>query len=118
MESFKNNAKDFFYHLTHFTAKQFFMMIIGNLILALGLAMFTNAALGNHTFHTMVYALSGLIRGDASLYGTLYWIINIILFIIVMFLDRKYIGLGSIVTAFCTGPFVRFFHHNFIKKIK
>lgn len=45
MESFKNNAKDFFYHLTHFTAKQFFMMIIGNLILALGLAMFTNAAL-------------------------------------------------------------------------
>lgn len=116
MESFKNNAKDFFYHLTHFTAKQFFMMIIGNLILALGLAMFTNAALGNHTFHTMVYALSGLIRGDASLYGTLYWIINIILFIIVMFLDRKYIGLGSIVNMLLLGYVITFFS-NLLAKI-
>ena len=116
MESFKNNAKDFFYHLTHFTAKQFFLMIIGNLILALGLAMFTNAALGNHTFHTMVYALSGLIRGDASLYGTLYWLINIILFVIVMFLDRKYIGLGSIVNMLLLGYVITFFS-NLLTKI-
>ena len=109
MDNFKQNAKEFFYQITHFTAKQFTMMIVGNLILALGLAMFTNAAMGNHTFHTMVYALSGLIRGDAGLYGTLFWIINIILFLIVMRIDRKYIGLGSIVNMLLLGYIITFF---------
>lgn len=109
MEHLKTEAKNFFRQLTHFTAKQFTMMIIGNAILALGLAMFTNAAFGNHTFHTMVYALSGLFCGDASLYGTLYWIINILLFIVVMFFDKRHIGLGSLVNMLLLGYLITFF---------
>ncbi len=115
MENLKKETKDFFRHLTHFTVKQFTMMIIGNAILALGLAMFTNAAFGNHTFHTMVYALSGLICGDASLYGTLYWIINILLFIVVMYFEKKHIGLGSLVNMLLLGYLITFFSNLLAK---
>ncbi|MBQ7566625.1 MAG: hypothetical protein IJT18_05855 [Oscillospiraceae bacterium] len=93
-----------------FTPRQFFVMILGNLVLALGVAMFGKAGLGNHPYHTMLYAAARLFGGELqSTYALCQMLLNIPLFLIVFFAGRKHIGLGSILNMFLLGYAVKGF---------
>ena len=58
------DMKQLLHQFTRFTPRQMIVMLVGNFILALGVALFTKAGLGNHPFHTMLYAAGHLLPGD------------------------------------------------------
>lgn len=90
--------KQFFRQFTRFTPRQMIVMLAGNLILALGVALFTKAGLGNHPFHTMLYAAGHLLPGDLEWnYSLLQVLLNVVLFVIIFLVGRKHIGPGTIV---------------------
>ena len=112
MSKVKAYLKDFWKQVSHFSGNQFWLMLIGNLILALGLATFNRAGLGNHPFHTMLYSGEEVLRGVAGgffTYANLQICLNIVLFAIQLLFGRRYIGLGTIVNMFLLGYAITFF---------
>ncbi len=105
MDSFKQpDMKNFIKSFVKMKPKQIIIMLIGNLVLALGVALFGKAGLGNHPFHTMLYAAANLIGGDLwHTYANCQVALNIVLFIIVFCFGRRHIGLGTIVNMFLLG---------------
>ena len=104
MSKTKDYLVDLGHQVFHVTPKRFFMMLGGNLILALGLAMYNKAGMGNHPFHTMVYAASQLLHGGAiDWYSTIFWILNIFIFVPVLIFGKKHVGLGTIVNMLLLG---------------
>ena len=85
--------------------KRIFYMLIGNLIMGLGIAIFRLSLMGNDPFTGMNLSL-------AELFGISFPIfqigINLLYFIIEVWLGRHLIGLGTIVNALGLGYFVSF----------
>lgn len=85
--------------------KRIFYMVIGNLIMGLGIAIFRLSLMGNDPFTGMNLSL-------AELFGISFPIfqigINLLYFIIEVWLGRHLIGLGTIVNALGLGYFVSF----------
>ena len=42
---------------------------------------------------------------------------NILFFLLEFWFGRKYIGLGTLICAFCLGPFIQFFDRTFSQKV-
>lgn len=101
----KNHFKGFGKQLIGFSRRQFIMMLLGNMILALGLALFNQTG-SNHPFHTMFYGaerlLSDLAGGFFS-YANLQIMLNIVLLAVEILFGLKYIGFGAIVNMFLLG---------------
>ncbi|MBR0466078.1 MAG: hypothetical protein IJJ40_01095 [Clostridia bacterium] len=96
--------KSFIKGFVKMTPRQIIIMLVGNIILALGVALFGKAGLGNHPFHTMLYAAANLIGGDLwHTYANCQVALNIVLFIIVFCFGRSHIGLGTVVNMFLLG---------------
>ena len=82
------------------------VMIIGNIILGLGIAIFKLSGLGNDPFSGMAMAEGGGIEYARVGIG-----MNIGFFIIEIIWGRKLIGLGTIVNALLLGYIVTFFYN-------
>lgn len=82
-------------------------MIIGQLVLALGLAIF-NLTGSNHPFHTMLYGAEALIGKPFFSYANLQIMLNIVLVVIEILWGLKYIGIGSILNIFLLGYVITF----------
>ena len=98
----KVDWKQFLNQFIRVSPRRLILMLAGNLILALGVALFGAAGLGNHPFHTMLYAAGGLIPGDyQTWYQILQPILNLTLAVIIVFFlsGQKHIGWGSIVNT-------------------
>ena len=87
------------------------LMILGNVFLALGIAIFKYSGMGNDPFSAMVMALSDVV-GIA--YANFLLMLNIVLFIVEFITGRKYIGLGTFFNAILIGYIVTFFYNIFI----
>lgn len=87
--------------------KRFVAMFIGNAILALGIAIFKYAGLGNDPFTAMAFATSDFVGVP---YPPFLICINIVFFTIEFIFGRKYIGVGTIVNAVLLGYMVDFFY--------
>ena len=86
--------------------KYVIVMLIGNVILGLGIAIFKLSGLGNDPFSGMVMALSDRIGID---YPIFLIIVNMIIFVVEIIFGRKMIGLGTFVNALLLGYVVSFF---------
>lgn len=105
--------KDLFKQIFTFTGKQLVLMLVGNIILAIGLALF-NMTDSNHPLHTMCYGVEALTNGALS-YAITMMLISIALFILEFIFGRKYIGLGTILNMFLLGYAITFFTWLFEK---
>ena len=84
------------------------VMIIGNIILGLGIAIFKLSGLGNDPFSGMAMALAECVGIE---YARFVILMNIGFFIIEIIWGRKLIGLGTIVNALLLGYIVTFFYN-------
>lgn len=87
--------------------RQFCLMVVGNVLLAMGVSIFKLAGLGNDPFSGMTMAISEYM---GILYGTFLICLNIFLFLIEGIFGRKMIGPGTLVNACLQGYFVMFFN--------
>ena len=90
------------------------VMIIGNIILGLGIAIFKLSGLGNDPFSGMAMALAECVGIE---YARFVILMNIGFFIIEIIWGRKLIGLGTIVNALLLGYIVTFFY-NLITSVR
>ena len=88
--------------------KYVIVMLIGNVILGLGIAIFKLSGLGNDPFSGMVMALSDRTGID---YPVFLIIVNMIVFVFEIIFGRKLIGLGKFVNAVLLGYIVSFFYN-------
>ena len=83
------------------------VMCIGTIFIAMGVAIFKFAALGNDPFNAMSMALGGC---TPITYANWCIIVNGGCFLIQLLLGRHYIGLGTVVNALFQGYIVTFFY--------
>lgn len=96
--------KQYFYNIG---IKRFIAMIIGNIILGLGIAIFKFAGMGNDPYTAMIFGVS-------DFFGFYFPVFQIcfnagVFLIFELTLGRKYIGIGTIVNMFFLGYIVNFF---------
>ena len=94
--------------------KYVIVMLIGNVILGLGIAIFKLSGLGNDPFSGMVMALAECVGIE---YARFLILLNLGFFVIEIIWGRKLIGLGTIINALFLGYFVTFFY-NLITSVK
>lgn len=83
-------------------------MLIGNIILGLGVAIFKLSTMGNDPFNGMNMAVSAFIGMPYPVYQV---IVNAGLFVFQLFAGRRLIGFGTIVNAVLLGFVVSFFYN-------
>lgn len=83
------------------------IMILGNIFLGLGIAVFKLSGLGNDPYSGMVMALSDKL-GVA--YANLLVFINVFLFLVEFFTGRHFVGAGTFVNALFLGYVTTFFY--------
>ena len=84
------------------------VMLLGNIILGLGIAIFKLSGLGNDPFSGMVMALAECVGIE---YARFLILLNLGFFVIEIIWGRKLIGLGTIINALFLGYFVTFFYN-------
>lgn len=103
--------------MKHFTAyfqqvglRRFVLMLFGNLFLGLGIGIFKLSAMGNDPFTAMVMSLSDHLPLS---YASFLICLNLVLFLIELWGNKKLIGVGTIVNMFLMGYVVTFFVNLF-----
>ncbi len=86
--------------------KRVVMMAVGNVFLALGVALFKLSLLGNAAFDGMVMALAALVGIP---YAWFLVALNLALFVVELTLGRHFIGIGTLFNSFLNGFIVTFF---------
>lgn len=100
MEKIKN-------YLKNIGIKRFIAMIVGNIILGLGIAIFKFAGMGNDPYTAMIFGVSDYFGFYFPVFQICF---NFGVFVIFeLTLGRKYIGVGTIVNMFFLGYIVNFF---------
>lgn len=85
--------------------RRLLMAVLGVAACAVSVAFFKQAAFGTDPFQCLC---SGLDRVVPIGYGTLYVLINAVLLVAVLLLDRHYIGVGTLINLFLYGYIVEF----------
>ena len=93
--------------------KRILMSALGVLICGVSVGMFKYAALGVDPFQTLMSGLDAVIPIH---FGTLYVITNIILLLFTLILDRKKLGLATLINLFLLG-YIAEFSQNCITKL-
>ena len=94
-------------YLKNIGIKRFIAMIIGNIILGLGIAIFKFAGMGNDPYTAMIFGVSDFLH---LYFPTFQICFNVGVFILIeLTLGRKYIGIGTIVNMFFLGYIISFF---------
>ena len=83
-------------------------VLLGNILLGFGVAIFKLAGLVNDPFDGMNMAMAEFFHMD---YPVVQIIVNIFLFIFQLWLGRRLIGFGTIVNAFFLGYIAAFFYN-------
>lgn len=89
-------------------ARRLVIMVLGNVFLGFGIAVFKLSGLGNDPFSGMAMALSD----QAGIpYAHFVLVVNIVLFIIQFLTGKEFIGAGTLVNACFLGYIVTFFYN-------
>lgn len=86
-------------------AKRILMSAIGVMICGISVGMFKHAALGVDPFQSLMSGLDAVIP---IRFGTLYVIVNLILLLFSLCLDRRKIGLATVINLFFLGYIAEF----------
>lgn len=87
------------------------MMLLGNVFLGVGIALFKLSGLGNDPFSGMVMALAECV---GIVYANFLILINLGFFVIQFVFGRKMIGAGTLINALFLGYIVTFFYEIFL----
>jgi len=92
------------------------MLIIGNILIGAGIALFKTAAFGSDPHSAMVFMIVGKLEawametfGIQLTFSIVFYILSAIYFIFLLIFSRKRIGLGTIFNVFFVGYFTDFF---------
>ena len=85
------------------------ILIIGLTIAHLGVTLFLLANLGTDPFNVLIQGLHRLIGSTKITHGTVHISICFLIILILLFIDRSYIGIGTVICMFCGGPIIDFF---------
>ncbi len=90
------------------------ILFIGLIIAHFGVSLFLLANLGSDPFNVMIQGLSRSISEVASspliTHGNTHMAVSILIIIILLFVDRSYIKIGTIICMFCGGPIIDVFN--------
>ena len=86
-------------------AKRIVMSVLGVVISGLSVGLFKHAAFGVDPFQTLMSGLDAVIP---IRFGTLYVIVNLLLLVFSLVMDRRKIGLATFVNLFLLGYVVEF----------
>lgn len=95
-------------------SRRVFMSLFGVIVLAISVGIFKVAALGIDPFQSMV---TGLHKVFPISYGTLYMIVNIVLLLFSLIVDRHNIGIATFINLFLLGYITEFsyaFFHSLL----
>ena len=87
-------------------------MLLGNVILGIGVAIFKLSGLGNDPYTGMIMALADRVHMQ---YANFLVLVNVMLFIVQIVAGRNYIGIGTFYNALLQGYVVTFFYHRIVK---
>ena len=88
------------------------LCVIGVCLCGIAVGFFRYAAFGVDPFTSFMSGLDVVVPID---YGTLYVFVNAVLLILVIFLDRKLVGLGTVVNLFLVGYLAEFVNNGLAK---
>ncbi|MBQ7916067.1 MAG: hypothetical protein IJ315_04685 [Firmicutes bacterium] len=88
-------------------SRRVIVMLVGNIIIGLGVAVFKLSGMGNDPFSAMMMALSAKIGMSYPLFQVM---MNCLFFIVQLLWGRHLIGIGTIVNALGLGYFTDFFY--------
>lgn len=90
------------------------ILIIGLIIAHLGVSLFLRADLGSDPFNVMIQGLSKSIKSifDYSIitHGNIHVAVSVLIIIVLLFVDKSYIKIGTLICMFCGGPIIDFFN--------
>lgn len=87
------------------------ILLIGLVIAHLGVTLFILANLGSDPFNVMIQGLYRTVESVSFLtHGRVHLIISFIIIIVLLFVDKTYVRIGTLVCMFCGGPIIDFFN--------
>ena len=101
-------------HFKEVGIKRLISLVVGNMILGLGIAIFKFAGMGNDPFTAMAFATSDVAGVP---YPRFIILVNLLFFAIELWGGRQYIGVGTLVNAVGLGYMVTFFYDLITKFI-
>ena len=93
--------------------KRLIMTVVGMVFVGVAIGFLLHANLGTDPFTA---AVSGAAKIFNFKYGIMYCIVVAILFVVIFFLDKHYIGIGTVINIFIVGN-VGDFTHRFLQKL-
>ncbi len=93
------------------TVIRLLLLFLGLIIAHLGVTLFLLADLGADPFNVLIQGLRRLVMrlGLFPSHGTVHMVICFLIVILLLFVDRHYVKLGTLVCMFCGGPIIDFF---------
>lgn len=93
------------------TVIRLLLLFLGLIIAHLGVTLFLLADLGADPFNVLIQGLRRLVMrlGLFPSHGTVHMVICFLIVIVLLFVDRRYVKLGTLVCMFCGGPIIDFF---------
>lgn len=90
------------------------ILFAGLIIAHFGVSLFLLANLGSDPFNVMIQGLSRTIAGVISspliTHSNTHMTVSILIIIVLLFVDRSYIKIGTIICMFCGGPIIDVFN--------
>lgn len=86
------------------------ILFIGLIIAHLGVSLFLRADLGSDPFNVMIQGLSRNIDLELMSHGNTHMAVSILIILILLFVDRSYIKIGTLICMFCGGPIIDVFN--------
>ena len=84
-------------------------LFVGLTIAHLGVTLFLLANLGTDPFNVLIQGIHRVINSARITHGTVHISICFLIIVVLFFVDRSYIGIGTIICMFCGGPIIDFF---------
>ena len=95
------------------TITRVIILFIGLIIAHFGVSLFLLANLGSDPFNVMIQGLSrsigNVITSPLITHGNTHMAVSILIIIVLLFVDRTYIKIGTLICMFCGGPVAGFF---------
>ena len=90
------------------------ILFAGLIIAHFGVSLFLLADLGSDPFNVMIQGLSrtiaGFIYSPIVTHGNTHMAVSILIIIVLLFVDRSYIKIGTVICMFCGGPIIDMFN--------
>ena len=90
------------------------ILFVGLIIAHFGVSLFLLANLGSDPFNVMIQGFSrsivNVVSSPLVSHGNTHMAVSILIIIVLLFVDRKYIKVGTLICMFCGGPIIDVFN--------